>query len=130
MLEAREDPGKRDIEASETFSRIQQQTAPQGGFHERPQRSRGRIQRRGDARVHERKRKGSDTRPRRCKVPRPSSESAYREPTITQWCRRCQTGSPRVRRCKLTQSGGERVEKTRQFSRPDRKEAAFTNNVT
>ena len=53
----------------------------------------------------------SDSRPRCCKVPRPKSESTYREPTTTQWCRRCQTGSPRVRRCKLPQSGAERAEK-------------------
>ena len=53
----------------------------------------------------------SDSRPRCCKVPRPKSESTYREPTTTQWCRRCQTGSPRVRRCKLPQSRAERAEK-------------------
>ena len=37
--------------------------------------------------------------------------STDREPMITQWCRRCQTGSPRIRRCKLPQSGAERAEK-------------------
>ena len=58
-----------------------------------------------------RTRRGSDSRPRCCKVPRPKSESTYREPTITQWCRRCQTRSPRVRRCKLPQSEAERAEK-------------------
>ena len=40
--------------------------------------------------------------------------------TITQWCRRCQTRRPRIRRCKLPQSGAERAGKTRQFSRVSR----------
>ena len=162
MVRARRLWSIRNIQQKSVY-RIQQKTAPQGGFHGRPQRSRDRIQRRGDARVHETNReialrgwpprssssreeegdgtqevlprttttlvvlkasgitpwqsqtpereKGSDGRPRCCKVPRPNSESTYRETTTTQWCRRCQTRSPRVRRCKLPQSGAKRAER-------------------
>ena len=68
VQEAREDPGRPDREAyiqQKSVYRIQQKPrgrggsrseARQGGFHGRPQRSDRRIQRRGDARVHERNR--------------------------------------------------------------------------
>ena len=52
MVRARRLWSIRNIQQKSVY-RIQQKTAPQGGFHGRPQRSRDRIQRRGDARVHE-----------------------------------------------------------------------------
>ena len=134
MQEAREDPGRRDTEASKTFSgsrytafssRRRRKEAFTKGHNEvatefkdvgtpacTRERERAQTADRVVVKYLDRKREH---------LPRTDDHAVVSE---------VPDGSPRVRRCKLPQSGGERAEKTRQFSRPDREEAVFSNNVT
>ena len=76
MQEAREDLGRRDREASETFSRsrytaFSRRWRRKEAFTEGPNEVATDFKDVGTPRVHERKRKGLDSRPRCCKVNRP-----------------------------------------------------------
>ena len=137
MLGAREDPGRRHVQ-QKTVYRIQQKTAPQGGFQRRPQRSHGRIQRRGDARVHERRETvfrtcegklrvkvtlGSDIE----RVVVKCLDRKTRAPTANRrlhsGVRRCQTSRPRIRRYKLPKSGAKRVGKNETIQQTNREQS-------